>query len=95
MVFLEAWMAKKPVIGNRACTAVAELIDDGRDGLLCGDEVECAERISEVLRDRARARRMGENGFAKVVREFTWESIARKVGTFYEAVAGGRRRDGA
>ena len=28
IVFLEAWMAGKPVIGNRACSAVAELIAD-------------------------------------------------------------------
>jgi glycosyltransferase involved in cell wall biosynthesis len=95
MVFLEAWMAKKPVVGNRGCTAVAELIDEGRDGLLCDGEGECAERIAELLRDRDRARRMGERGFEKVMREFTWDAIARKVAGFYGTVAGrGRGRDG-
>jgi glycosyltransferase involved in cell wall biosynthesis len=87
IVFLEAWAAKKPVIGNRACTAVADLIEDGKDGFLCRDELECAERIAELILDRGLARKMGEAGYEKVKREYTWEVIATKVANLYETVA--------
>lgn len=86
MVFLEAWMAKKPVIGNRACRAVADLIADGQDGFLCGDELECAERLAALLLDGRLARRLGEHGHAKVMGSYTWDAIGGKVAKIYEAV---------
>ncbi len=81
-------MAKKPVVGNRACSAVADLIDDGVDGFLCGDELECAERIAELILYKSAARRFGENGYKKVMREHTWAAIGRKVSQVYERVSG-------
>jgi len=92
MVFLEAWMAKKPVIGNRACRAVADLIADGRDGFLCRDELECAERLAELILDRPLARQLGASGHTKVIRDYTWDAIAEQVANLYRAVSGDAER---
>jgi glycosyltransferase involved in cell wall biosynthesis len=86
IVFLEAWMAKKPVVGNRACAAVADLIAEGKDGFLCGDELECAERIAELILDRRLAQRLGDNGYEKVMSAYTWDAIGRKVASIYAHV---------
>ncbi len=92
IVFLEAWMARKPVVGNRACAAVVDLIADGKDGFLCGDELECAERLAELILDRRLAERLGQAGYEKVMTGYTWEAIGGKVAVLYDAVTGGARR---
>jgi glycosyltransferase involved in cell wall biosynthesis len=92
MVFLEAWMAGKPVIGNRACGAVADLIADGADGFLCDDELDCAERVAELILDRRLAQRLGASGQDKVMRDYTWDALARQVAKLYAAVSGADAR---
>ena len=94
MVFVEAWMAKKPVIGNRACSAVADLIADGQDGFLCGDALECAEKIASLILDPDLARRFGERGHDKAMREYTWDAIGEKVAAIYRRVSAEAPRDG-
>jgi glycosyltransferase involved in cell wall biosynthesis len=92
IVFLEAWMARKPVVGSRACAAVADLIADGKDGFLCGDELECAERLAELILDRGLADQLGNAGYEKVTSGYTWGAIGTKVAGLYEGLAGGARR---
>jgi glycosyltransferase involved in cell wall biosynthesis len=92
MVFLEAWMAGKAVVGNRACTAVADLIADGEDGFLCRDAHECAEKIGALLLDPDLARRLGERGHDKAMRDYTWDAIGGRVANIYRAVAGSAAR---
>lgn len=94
MVFLEAWMRRKPVIGNRRCGPVASLIEDGVDGYLCEDELECAERIRTLLADPSQARILGENGYRKVVGRFTWDQIGKQVFGLYSAVLASHRGRG-
>jgi glycosyltransferase involved in cell wall biosynthesis len=90
IVFLEAWMRKKPVIGNAHCRPVASLIDAGRDGLLARDAGELAAHITALLADPDRARLMGEAGHAKVLGRYTWERIAATVRSLYEELGTGR-----
>ena len=90
MVFLEAWMRRKPVIGNRRCGAVASLIEDGVDGFLCLDERDCADRIKVLLANPSQATSMGENGYRKVIGGFTWDQIGKKVLALYENVLASR-----
>ena len=92
IVFLEAWMARKPVVGSRACAAVADLIADGKDGFLCDDELECAERIAELILDRRLAEQLGQAGYEKVMAGYTWDAIGAKVATLYDTLASGARR---
>jgi len=92
IVFLEAWMARKPVVGSRGCAAVADLIADGKDGFLCADELECAERIAELLLDRRLAAQLGNAGYEKVMTGYTWDAIGGKVAALYDTLAGAARR---
>jgi len=75
MVFLEAWARRKPVIGNRACGPVAGLIDDGENGYLCSTPEEIAARTARLLGDPQLAARLGQAGFEKVEKRYTWDAI--------------------
>ncbi|MBW2307775.1 MAG: glycosyltransferase [Deltaproteobacteria bacterium] len=79
MVYLEAWMRKKPVIGLRRCDAVASLIEDGVNGFLCSDAEEIAERMAYLLDNPAEAQLMGIRGFQKTIENYTWESVGRRI----------------
>lgn len=88
MVFCEAWARKKPIIGNRNCGAVATLIDEGKDGLLCTDDEELAAAIIQLLEDRRYATKLGENGHAKVVEHYTWNRVAERALACYKELSG-------
>ena len=64
-------MRRKPVIKNRQCGAVASLIEDEVDGFLCNNELDCAERIRNLLTSPSQARAMGENDYRKTIERFT------------------------
>jgi glycosyltransferase involved in cell wall biosynthesis len=84
IVFLEAWMRGKPVIGSRRCRPVASLIADGTDGLLADGAAELAAQIGALLADPDRAGRMGDAGRRKVLDRYTWARIGRTVLDLYE-----------
>lgn len=79
IAFLEAWAAGKPVIGCR-CGAVAEVVREGRDGLLVpyADPRALAEAITALLDDPARGRALGEAGRSRVRAEHSWRGIAAR-----------------
>jgi glycosyltransferase involved in cell wall biosynthesis len=74
IVYLEAWMYHLPVIGARA-GGVPAVIEHEQNGLLVnfGDVAALVAAIKRLLGDRALARRMGEHGRAKVLRDLTFE----------------------
>lgn len=76
LVFLEAWAYRKPVIGA-AAGGIPEVISEGSDGFLVpfGDVKRLAHHIATLLDDRALAQRMGEEGYRKVTRLYTWDVI--------------------
>ena len=84
MVFTEAWMRAKPVIGYKHCGAVASLIDDGENGFLCDRDEDAAQRILQILDDPPLSRRLGEAGRRKTLASFTWDIISEKVRRHYE-----------
>jgi glycosyltransferase involved in cell wall biosynthesis len=86
LVFLEAWMRKKPVIGNLACKPVASVIDDGHDGFLAATGEEIAAHLRALLADPARRRAVGAAGYAKVTSRYTWPHVARIVRAVYDDV---------
>jgi glycosyltransferase involved in cell wall biosynthesis len=80
-VYIEAWAMKKPVI---ACRIPFLSIRDGVDGYLVPQEAAAlADRIIELLAHPDRAREMGEAGYARVQREYNWESIVNRIESFY------------
>ncbi|MFA6363352.1 glycosyltransferase family 4 protein [Methanoregula sp.] len=83
MVFCEAWSRKKPVIGNKNCGAVATLIEDGRDGLLCLDKRELNQAIIQLLTDKKISVELGERGYQKVIKNYTWDKLADRIFNCY------------
>jgi glycosyltransferase involved in cell wall biosynthesis len=84
LVLLEAWLARKPVIGNAACGPVAALIDDGVDGFVCAGAAEMAQRARQLLADPGLRQRLGEAGYHKVITRYTWDQVSRRVLDVYE-----------
>jgi len=89
-VFTEAWSFEKPVIGGRI-PPIAEVIDDGVDGLLSSrDSEELADRILWLLTHADEAHRMGRAGREKVERRFSWERLGENTERIYESVLSDR-----
>jgi glycosyltransferase involved in cell wall biosynthesis len=76
IVYLEAWLYGKPVIGADA-GGVPEVVSPGRDGLLVrfGRHVELADAVSKLLADTELRRRLGEAGRQKVLDEYTLDAV--------------------
>lgn len=93
IVYLEAWLYAKPVIGARA-GGVPEVIDDGEDGLLVrfGDVEGLAASLARLLSDASLAARLGSRGREKVLSRYTWDHIYPVVREVYERVCRERRR---
>jgi len=89
LVFLEAWAYRKPVIGA-AAGGIPEVISDGSDGFLVpfGDVKGLAHRIATLLDDKALARQMGEEGYRKVIRFYTWDAIFPRLEEIYLDLVG-------
>lgn len=90
LVFLEAWVCGKPVIGARI-GAVSSVIDEGVDGLLStyGDIDDLARAINALLADPARRRRMGQAGRQKVLDRYTWDVVTRQLRDLYSQLVTG------
>lgn len=73
IVYLEAWLAKKPVIGAFAGGA-PYVIEDGKDGFLVpfGDVHMIAEYIDKLISEKALSRDFGNRGLCKVIENATW-----------------------
>lgn len=87
IVYLEAWLYDKPVIGANA-GGVPEVIDDGENGFLVkfGDVGAIAARITQLLDDRSLATRLGARGHKKVLDSMTWEQQYLQVRALYESL---------
>lgn len=85
IAYLEAWASKKPVIGSWS-GAIPWVVTAGRDGLLVNykDYAQLTEAILVLLRYPDWAKTMGESGYAKTVRQFTWHQVAKRFRESYE-----------
>ena len=92
IVFLEAWILGKPVIGARTL-AVSTVIADGEDGFLVtpGDVPGLAAQVACLLADPGLARQMGLKGHAKVLGRYTVERVTDVVEGVYLRVLRQRR----
>jgi glycosyltransferase involved in cell wall biosynthesis len=82
--YLEAWMAGLPVIAGDI-PPLREVVREGIDGLHARNEPRAlADAILTLLRDPERARRLGEAGRDRTMRDFTWPAVAKRTETGYE-----------
>jgi starch synthase len=83
-VLIEAMACERPAISTRM-GGTQDSIEDGTNGYLVkfADTTGLARAIVTVLQDEGLARQMGKAGRQKVVREFTWGAVARRVDSVY------------
>ncbi len=85
IVYLEAWLYAKPVIGAQA-GGVPEVINADRDGLLIrfGDVDALAAAIDRLLTDKPLAAAFGAAGRHKVLAGMTWDNVYQNLNAVYE-----------
>ncbi len=90
IVYLEAWLYKKPVIGALA-GGVPDVIADNEDGYLVpfGDSQRLAEALNRLLSDPAQAQRLGSQGYQKAVTQHTWDRKYAAIRAIYEHLTRG------
>lgn len=79
MVYLEANLFEKPVIGSR-CGGVPDAIINGVTGILVDQKnsEQIADAVKRIFSDTAFAKELGANGRQRVEREFQWSQAAEK-----------------
>jgi glycosyltransferase involved in cell wall biosynthesis len=84
---IEAMASGTPVICSRV-GGLSEVVEDGASGFLVepGNTVELRERISQLLRDRGLAQRMGRRAREVALERFTWRACAERCLTAYEGL---------
>lgn len=90
IVYLEAWAARKPVVGA-SVGCVPEVITHGQDGYLVpfGDVQAIAEAILALWRDEKERRRLGESGYSKALRNYSWQVIYNQIKGLYKSLMEG------
>lgn len=87
IVFLEAWIMGKPVIGARI-QAVNTVINAGQDGLLAApnDVADLARCMAYLATNPEHSREMGQRGRDKVLANYTVTSVGDRVEEVYRKV---------
>jgi len=77
MVFIEAAACGKPAVAGSAGGA-SQAVDDSNTGLIVDGEVprSIVEAIGAIISDAEYANRLGENGYRRVLKEFSWSRVA-------------------
>jgi glycosyltransferase involved in cell wall biosynthesis len=92
LVFAEAWLCAKPVIGGDI-PALREVITDGRDGFVVRQRPEAiANAINRLLGDAELRHNLGEAGREKVRSRYNWERTVSEHEALYATIYGRERR---
>lgn len=83
-----AYSFKKPVVAT-AIGGLLELIDHGQTGYLVkpADSQALAEAVIKLLKNDEKRKEMGEKGFEKMKKEFSWDKIALKTIEIYRTTS--------
>jgi phosphatidylinositol alpha-1,6-mannosyltransferase len=90
IVFVEAGLRGKPVVGGRS-GGVPDAVIDGETGLLVdpGDPADIADAITRLLTDPELADRLGRGGHRRVVEDLSWPEYTERFSrVLAEAAAG-------
>lgn len=80
IVLCEAMAFKLPCVSTKVC-AIPEIIEDNATGFLSppGDEKELSKALIGLLKDPEMCREMGEKGYERFLKKFSWDSVAEKI----------------
>lgn len=92
-VFVEAAATGVPIIGTRV-GGIPDIIEDGTTGLFAAaeDPLDCAQKITRLLRDRAYAEALVANAREKIAARFDWNTIADRYRGVFRAASGTEKR---
>ncbi|GAB4364347.1 MAG: glycosyltransferase family 4 protein [Deltaproteobacteria bacterium] len=99
-IVLQAMASGRPVVAS-PIGGIPEVVRAGETGMLCepGNAESFAGAVERLLADPELRRRMGENGRASVVAEYSVEAMGSRTERFYEELVSGsefaRRRAGS
>lgn len=79
LTLLEAWARRKPVLAHGGCAPFRSIVTDGVDGWLAADVTAMAARLGQVVANPTLARAMGEAGFDRLNKLYTWPVVADRV----------------
>lgn len=87
MVLLEAWLYRRPVIAAEA-GGIPGVVDNGKNGILVpfGDIPLLANAIQLLIGDPELNRALGENGYRKLMENYTWDRVTDRVLDAYRDV---------
>jgi glycosyltransferase involved in cell wall biosynthesis len=87
IVILEAWSAGLPVVASRVGGIPSFVVDDS-DGLLYeSNNLECCtNQIRRIIQQPRFARNLANSGKRKAQEQYSWEQLAARLVTIYEAV---------
>jgi D-inositol-3-phosphate glycosyltransferase len=91
---VEAMACARPVIGSDV-GGIKSTVVDGETGFLvpAHDPAALGEKLALLRRDPARARAMGEAGYLRAKRFYTWRRVARALGHCYASAIAPSRRE--
>ncbi|MFX0039065.1 MAG: glycosyltransferase family 4 protein [Promethearchaeota archaeon] len=83
--FLEAWSAKKPVIGANI-GATPDVIKENVDGLLVefDNPEDIAQKVIFLLKNKKLRKKYGSAGHLKVSQKFSWDIVAQETHNTYQ-----------
>tara|TARA_B100001250_G_C19801838_1_gene791475 strand:- start:1296 stop:2504 length:1209 start_codon:yes stop_codon:yes gene_type:complete len=80
ITFIEAWAAKKPVIGINI-GSISSLIQHEKNGLICkpDDSYDIADKVLKLLNNKDIRNSFGTNGYDFVKNNYSWNAIIKKI----------------
>jgi len=87
MVFLEAAACARPTVAGLAGGTGAAVIDDVTGVRVDGASTQAiADALGRLLGNPALAEELGENGYARALRDFSWQQVAEKTRALHVAL---------
>jgi len=83
----DAMTAKKPTI-VAAATACAPIVKNSQSGFVLkyGDTAQLRKTLLRAIKNRAKIKKLGENGRQAVEKEYNWEEMAKRLVEMYEVL---------